>query len=329
MASPLANGECGPLSNSAFGTGVSTTTPDPAIFKGFGARPYDWQLTATIQRQLRDGIAVSGGYYRTWYGNFTVTDNLSVTPADYDPFCITAPVDSRLPGGGGNQICGFYDLNPSKVGQVNNTVTFASHYGKQTEVYNGVDANVTARFAKDGLFSGGLNIGDSYFPASAATTSTSATNNCFVVDSPQQLYQCKVAPPYSARLKLQGSYPLPADFKLSATLQSLPGPVIAATYTVTSAQVLSSLGRNLVSGSAAISLIQPASQFADRINQVDMRLSRRFVLGRIHIDGELDIYNLFNRNSPLVINTAYGPSWLTPTQIIDGRLAKFGVQLEF
>ena len=64
-----------------------------------------------------------------------------------------------------------------------------------------------------------------------------------MVDSPQQLYQCEVTPPYSVRLKLQGSYPLPGDFNISATLQDLPGPVIAATYSVTSAQVLPSLGR--------------------------------------------------------------------------------------
>jgi hypothetical protein len=238
-------------------------------------------------------------------------------------------VDSRLSGGGGNQICGLYDLNPSKVGQVNNTVTFASLYGKQTEIYNGVDFNVTAHFGKGGLLSGGVNIGDSYFPASASTTGTSATNQCFVVDSPQQLYQCKVTPPYSTRLKLQGSYPLPGDFQVSGSFQSLPGPTIAANYTVTSAQVLSSLGRNLVSGSATISLIQPATEFDPRINQFDVRLTRAFKLNAMRLRAIVDAYNVFNRNTALVINTAYGPNWLSPTQIMDGRLLKLGFQLEF
>jgi hypothetical protein len=329
LSSPASNGECGPLSNAAFGTGVSTTNPNPAIFNGFGARPYDWQFVASVQHQLWPSVAVFAGYYRTWYGNFTLTDNLDVTPANYDPFCITAPLDSRLPGGGGNQICGQYDLNPSKVGQVNNTVTFASDFGKQTEIYNGVDFNVTAHFGKGGLLAGGANIGDSYFPAAASTTGTSATNDCFVVNSPQQLYQCKVTPPYSTRLKLQGSYPLPFGLQVSGSFQSLPGPTIAANYTVTSAQVLSSLGRNLVSGSATISLIQPATEFDPRINQLDLRLTRAFKLNTMRLRGIIDVYNVFNENTPLVINTTYGPNWLQPTQIMDARLLKLGFQLEF
>jgi hypothetical protein len=328
LSNPLDNAECGPLSNAAFGTGINTTNPDSEIFNGYGNRPYNWQFVASIQHELKPGIAVFGGYYRTWFGNFTVTDNLAVSPSDYDPYCLTTPIDPRLPGGGGNQICGLYDLNPSKVGQVNNLVTFASHYGQQTEIYNGVDVNVNARFGR-AMMSGGVNVGNSYFPASAATTNNSATNQCFVVDSPQQLYQCEVNPPYSTRLKLQGSHPLPWDFQISGTVQSLPGPVIAATYAVTSAQVAPSLGRNLVAGSASISLIEPATLFSDRINQVDLRLSRLIRIRGLRVSANLDLYNVFNENTPLVINTAYGNNWLRPTQIMDGRLAKFGVQLDF
>ena len=62
------------------------------------------------------------GYYRTWYGNKTVTDNTLVTPADYTQYCVTAPTDSRLPAAAATRSAVLYDLNPNKVGQVNNLV---------------------------------------------------------------------------------------------------------------------------------------------------------------------------------------------------------------
>ena len=40
--------------------------------------------------------------------NFFTTDNLNLQPSDYDPFCVTVPVDSRLPTSG-QQLCGLYN----------------------------------------------------------------------------------------------------------------------------------------------------------------------------------------------------------------------------
>jgi hypothetical protein len=64
------------------------------------------------------------------FGNTAVTQNLAVTNADFTHYCITAPVDSRLPGSGG-QMCGFYDVNVTKFGQVNNLITGAENFGSK------------------------------------------------------------------------------------------------------------------------------------------------------------------------------------------------------
>src|SRR5256885_10584625 len=49
-------------------------------------------------------------------GNFVLTDDLAVGPADFDKFTLTAPKDPRLPGGGGYPVVG-YDIKPAKIGR--------------------------------------------------------------------------------------------------------------------------------------------------------------------------------------------------------------------
>jgi hypothetical protein len=42
-----------------------------------------------------------------------------------------------------------------------------------------------------------------------------------------------------------------------------------------------------------------------------------------------DAYNIFNNTAVLAENTRYGTSWLRPTSVLDARLLKFGVQMNF
>ena len=91
--------ELGPLSNVNFGKVVQNTSFADDVVRGWHVRPYNWQAAVSIEHELRPGLGLNVGYYRTWYGNFTVTDNVLVGPSDYDAYCLTAPADSRLPGG--------------------------------------------------------------------------------------------------------------------------------------------------------------------------------------------------------------------------------------
>lgn len=335
LHNPLANGECLQINNLNFGRLNITTRGDPAMLEGWGNRGFNWRAVAIVDHELRPGFSLSAGLHRTWYGNFTVTDNLAVTPADFDPYCITAPRDSRLPNGGGYELCGFYNVRPDKFGQVNNLNTLASKYGKWTEVYNGADLNVTVRPAGGALLTGGLSVGNSGTIVTSANTgssrTTSKTDRCFVVDSPQELYQCAYNPPYQLQVKFGGSYPLPWDLFASATFQSTPGPVIGATYTATNAQIAPSLGRN-VSGGGTVSghqLIEPFSMFEDRINTLDVRFSKQVPVERFRTLLMLDIYNAMNASSVLWSNSTYGADWQKPTKILGGRLFKVGLKLDW
>lgn len=61
----------------------------------------------------------------------------------------------------------------------------------------------------------------------------------------------------------------------------------------------------------------------------DLRLTRRFRIGGVRLDAQLDLYNLFNANPVTALNAVYGSAWLRPITILPGRLFKTGVQLEF
>jgi hypothetical protein len=267
------------------------------------------------------GIAVNLSYYRTSWHNFRVTDNVRVTPSDYDQYCVTAPVDPRLPDGGGYQLCGLYDITPTKFASVENRVSQASKFGKQTDVFNGVDLTLNARLPRGVYVGGGM---------SAGSTVTDACDT--LVDNPNKNF-CKVTPPFfQPQVKVHGSYPLPWSVQASATFQSLPGIPIGASYSATLAEIVPTLRRNLAGGVRSVvipNLFQPQTRFEGRINQLDVRLAKSFSAGRIRIHPKFDVYNLLNASPVLATNTRYGLTWLQPAQIMDARMAKFEVQVQF
>jgi hypothetical protein len=80
---------------------------------------------------------------------------------------------------------------------------------------------------------------------------------------------------------------------------------------------------------ATVTLFDPNSQYENRYTQLDIRLSKTIRLGRLRVQPIVDGYNLFNTVTPIGDVTAYGTSWLRPTELLTGRFVKFGVQLAF
>ncbi len=322
--------ELGAITPTNFGTTNVSTRYDPEVLTHRG---YNWELAAQVQHQLVPRVAVGGGYFRRWYGNMRVTDNLSVTPADYSPYCVTAPSDARLPDGGSYQVCGLYDVN--RLVAQNNVISLASKFGTARELYNGFDLTVNARLPNGIVLSGGPSIG------------RTESDYCFTVDSPQGtglppnqgatsaagLLYCHVTPPFQANVKMLGVYPLPWwDVQFAATFQSLPGPQILAARSYTNAEIAPSLGRNLatgVNGVASVQLIEPGTMYDERLYQLDLRASKVFRFGRTRLQANADLYNAANAGAILSINTTYGSNWMRPTNVLQGRLLRLGGQLDF
>jgi hypothetical protein len=319
LTNPLANGECFGNDNANFGKAIVPIRYAPGTVEGWGTRGANWELSGAIDHEVRPGFAAGLSYHRRWFTNLLVTDNVFVTPLDYDPFCITSPVDPRLPGGGGQHICGLYDVTSSKFGVNDNVVGRAENFGDKAEVYDGVDLNVNLRLRGHVTVQGGT------------STGRTRTDSCFVIDSPQALYQCAITPPFQTQVKMTAVYSLPWwGLNTSATFQSLPGPEITASYSAPEAAV-TGLGRPLSGGrrTVTVNLVQPGTLFGDRLNQVDFRLTRSMRVHGVTVEPQLDLYNAFNANPILSYNSIYGSAWQNPALILKGRLVKFGLQVKF
>ena len=325
LVNPLANGECGVISDLNFGRpGVLSTTVDPDILSGWGSRSYNWEFSAGVQHEVLPQVSVNAGYFRRWYGNFTLTDNRAVTPSDFTEFRVPAPSDSRLPGGGGNTITGFKNLNPDKVGRVDNYFTFASAYGEQREYWHGFDLQANTRLGRGILIQGGM------------STGRTVADNCDILAqlpeiNPVGLPYCHTAERFLTQVKGFAAYTIPrVDVQVSATLQSLPGPEIQANFNAPNALVAPSLGRPL-SGNAAnvtVNLVEPGTMYAERANQVDLRFGKVIRFGSNRAAFNVDLYNAFNSSAVITLNNNFA-TWQRPQAILQARFAKLGVQLDF
>ncbi len=329
LANLAQNLECGAVNNTNFGGLNATTTYASDAILGTGHRGYNWDLTAEVQHQLRPGVSVTGGYYRSWYGSFLTTDNTLVTPADYSPYCITAPTDTRLPGGGGYQVCGLADVAPALQGRVTNAITQASNFGKQRRVNDFFNVSISTRLSSGVQFGGGVDTG------------RSVDDQCFTVDSPQALLNCRVVTPFRAQTQLKGfgSYTFPHDFLVSAVYQNISGPQVTASYAAPVAIIVPSLGRYLAAcgtrtttctSTATVPLVVPQTLFEARYTRLDLRVSKRVQLTqRVRLAGNFNVYNVLNGSAVQALNTTYGSQWLVPSAVEDGRMIQFSANLTF
>ena len=339
LALPAANGECGAMSNSNFGKLGADTTYDPDVLSGWGKRAgYNWEFSVGAQREILPRISIDAGYFRRWYGNLLVTDNLAFAPVDYQQFSITAPLDPRLPGGGGYPIAGLYDLNPAKFGlPANNLRTYSDKYGDQTEYWHGVDLSANARLDNGVLVQGGISTGKTVLDICDVASqipemmfgyaALNVLNNA--AWTPAQY--CSQSSPFLTQVKMLATYTIPKiDVRVAGTFQSLPGPDIQANYNVPTAVAAQALGRPLSGGAAnlTVNIVPPGSMYGDRHNQLDLRVAKLIRVGVTRTMLNVDLYNALNANPVLSENSNFG-AWRQPTAILPARFVKFSVQFDF
>jgi Carboxypeptidase regulatory-like domain len=334
---------CGVVSNTDFGKNVLSNNFDPRLLHGWGVRPSDWNLGVTMQQQIGPRSSVDVTYSRRWFRGFSVVDNLALQPSDLTPFNIVAPLDPRLPSGGGYVVTGLYDVVPAKAGQVNNLVVDSLPYGTWYQYFNGLDVTINARVGRSLTVMAGTSTGQTvadncdvraHLPELATTaTATSgfgAGLNTSVVTMASPY--CHVAYGVLTQIRGLASYEVSKiGVLLAATFQSKPGAMLAANYAAPNSVVAPSLGRDL-SGNAAnvtVNLVPPGTAYGDRINQFDIRAAKTMRYGRSRTLIAFDVYNTLNSSAVLTYDNTFVPGgpWLQPLTILTPRFFKISVEI--
>jgi hypothetical protein len=321
---------CGVVSDTNFGKPTLSLNYDPEVLNGWFTRPFQWEFSTSVQHQIVPRMSVDVGYFRRWYGNFGITDNLALSPSDFGTYGIAIPVDARLPDGGGGSVSGLKDVNPAKAAlPPNNYFTLARNYGTQIDHWNGVDLTLTARLRAGMTVQGGI------------STGKRLTDSCDIVDDvPESALltgsYCRQSENFLTDGKLIWTYAIPKiDVSVSGLFISRPGPQISANRVVPNAEIVPSLGRSLSNNApnATINMVYPGTLYGDRRNQLDLRFTKPLRFGGTRLGVNFELYNAFNTNAVLSENATYSNStvsgWRVPTGIVPPRFVKFSVQADF
>src|SRR5262249_27563639 len=233
----------------------------------------------------------------------------------------------------------MYTLNANRVGIATDNLISYSTLNQTT--YNGVEFTMNARGSKYLLF-GGVTTDRRISSTCDGDNVTSGDPVGSARDNPNRSRFCDSNLPTAGQApnlfrttgKVSGAYSFPYDIQLSGSFGAIPGPAVSANYTVTSAIA----GRPIIgstSGAAStvINLVEPGTVFLDYQNRLDMRIGKTFRIDRLKLQGFVDVFNVFNAGTVIRVNETYANAgtnfWLAPTGILDGRFARFGLQMSF
>ena len=334
---PRPNGEIiGPLLDPGFAQfTASSSTFDEDWAYGWQKKAANWEVTASLQQQLTDGVSVDAGYFRRMFVNLEVVDDLAVAAGDWDEYQFTAPDDARLPTDVRGQQFTLVDLNPAALAAQQNLTTSANNYGGRVQTWHGVDVNLSARL-EGVLLQGGLATGkqteDQCAVQAALPESINEGAGGLTGGGDSVIIKefCATETPWITQASMFGSYTLPWDIELAGTWLTRSGTPRLAVHTVSTGEAAAALGRApTLDTTINVNLLRPGTAYGDRLYQFDMRLAKLLRFGGgSDVRVSFDLYNLFNANAVSRERYTLG-NYLQPVGLQPGRMGKFTLQYNF
>ena len=162
------------------------------------------------------------------------------------------------------------------------------------------------------------------------------------IDSPSTR-NCHDADPFRTSFRGSASYTVPkVDVLVSTIVRLSPSPGLGASFIIPNTFVETQLGHlpagGTATGNQTVALLDNDHRlFADKPHrQVDMRFAKIFRMAGTRADFGVDLYNIFNVNTPTGYDGGYdappavnGGQWLTPTGIVQPRFVRLNLTVNF
>jgi Carboxypeptidase regulatory-like domain len=329
-----------------FGKANATTIVDPKMLSGWGVRPGDTQSTILIQQEIIPRLSGEFSYTHRSFHGFFVTDDLNrPVSSSYETYTLTAPVDPRLPGGGGYPITSYIVTNLAGPKAAQTYQTLETDYGPARDSHwDGVDVTFNARLRSGLVASVGTSTGRAI--VDTCQTVTNFNNVVLGIEAGPDPRGCRNIDPFQTTIRGLASYTIPKiDVLVSGTVRSQPPVQLTASWLVPNSVVNTALGhtgfgKTVPTATTTINLIDNSNKlFADnRRTQLDMRFAKVLRFGRTRSDIGIDLFNLFNTNYATAYNGTYlyntdntpRPSgWGTPTSIYTPRFVRLNYTIDF
>jgi len=334
-----------------------------SMLEGWDRRRYEWQFGLGIQHEILPRLSGEFTYNRRSYSNLTLSDVLArgcdqFTGPDYDTcqqgylnlqsggtyqfYQLRAPLDPRLPGGGGYLLNGLNTgaVNAAGVSQLSGTTLTAQTFNERLDyAYNGFDTNFVWRGPKGFRVNGGTSTGRTNRNDCSTITDwgTQDTVPGTPLSSPlkgregaQYVDGCVNKSPFQTRVNGTAAYVIPwVDLLVSTVFQSFPGVERTANMTFGKGEVIwnseaayrvnlacggaaiaagnGCLGRNRDQSSVIWNLLDNNSLYGERVTLFDLKFAKNIRFANKRATVGVDIYNLFNSDAITGYDNTFTP----------------------
>ncbi|MBS1816766.1 MAG: TonB-dependent receptor [Acidobacteria bacterium] len=308
----------------------------------YGAYPRTWNLEqgVEIQHELLPRLSLTGSWFTGQFHNLTRTINQSWLYTGSDPTQNPNYTPMTIYNAVTGQPITVYAR--TAAAQALPTRNLDTNDPDRKRTYNAFNLEFRARLGRGSQLFGGF-----AFERQLETI-------CAAADNPNALLFCDDTQndiPFSKQFKIAGNYPLPYGIQLSGSFQSNQGPSGTAGSPTTSQYMAITRGvtrypsncpapcpagsvilpSTFQPATLSVPLIAPAAYFNERINQLDLKVSKTFKVTRFTVTPQFEMFNVNNSDAIIsyVTNNVLSSSYRYANSVMQPRMLGVGAQVKW